>query len=108
MVRNRYVTQVLLATFGFGLLLVVVAVLQTPGDPPLQNTRGSSRPLELRQSPAGAATPPRTTGATRHRENLKADCDLPAKGVDDCPQPDPQKICERTSGSHEKEKALAN
>ena len=107
LVRNRYVRQVLLATFGFGLLLALVAVLQTPGALSLLGGDGSSKPAELRQGHAGTE-PPQTTGTTHRAEDFKDDCDLPAKWIDDCPQPEPQKICQRTQAGHEKSKTLVN
>jgi len=106
-VRDRYVIQVLLATFGFGLLLAIVAVLQTPDGSYLQSAHGSGEPTESRQGPAGAA-PLQTTRAKNLADDFRAECEIPAKLIDDCPQPKAQKICQRTSAPHEKASTLAN
>jgi len=106
-VRDRYVIQVLLATFGFGLLLAIVAVLQTPDRSYLQSAHGSGKPTESRQGPAGAV-PPQATRAKHLAEDFRAECEIPAKLIDDCRQPKAQKICQRTSASHEKARTLAN
>jgi hypothetical protein len=106
-VRDRYVTQVLLATFGFGLLLAIVAVLQTPGESSLHDAQGLRGRSELRQGFAGAA-PPQTTKPTDRGDDSNDECELPSKLIDDCTQPEPQKICQKTRSPHEKAITMAN
>lgn len=93
--RDRYVIQVLLATFGFGLLLAIVAVLQTPDGSYLQSAHGSGKPTESRQGPVLA-------------DDFRAECEMPAKVIDDCLQPKAQKICQKASASRKKARTLAN
>jgi hypothetical protein len=107
-VRDRYVTQVLLATFGFGLLLAVVAVLQTPGESSLRDAQGVRGRSELRQGLAVDAAPPQTTKPTHRADTSSAECELGSKVIDDCTPPEPQKICQRTRSSHEKTTTMAN
>ncbi|HJZ63889.1 MAG TPA: hypothetical protein VKD70_06200 [Candidatus Acidoferrum sp.] len=73
--RNRYVLQVLLATFGFGMILAVVAVLQTPAD------RATGASQKLLESPQchGADPPDPAPKATPRRDDSKDDCEFPAE-----------------------------
>jgi len=77
-VRNRYVSQVLLATFGFGVLLGVIAVVQTPADWSRQGTHASSRPADSSQCQLSRPPTPCAETAPRvHQSN--GDCDFPAR-----------------------------
>ena len=73
--NKRYVSQVLLATFGFGVILAVIAALQTPADRPQPGT-GASRTLT--ESPlchaADSSTP--TPKATTPTDDFKDDCEF--------------------------------
>jgi len=71
--RNRYVSQVLLATFGFGIVLAVIAVLQTPAD---RATGASQKLLESPQ--CHAAGPPAPASKPMPRtDDSKDDCEFP-------------------------------
>jgi len=74
-VRDRYVLQVLLATLGCGLLMAVIALVETPSDfwQRADNaTAGASPRVEPVRSKAALidATPPRVA-------DFKDECDLP-------------------------------
>jgi hypothetical protein len=74
-VRNRYVLQVLLATFGFGIILAVIAGLQTPTDRPLEGTGASRISVDSRQ--CHAADPPDAASKTAPQtDDSKDDCDF--------------------------------
>ena len=87
-VRNRYVLQVLLATFGFAMVLAVIAVLETPADRPQRATDAPRAPAELRLCRAGEPSvhTPKTTPRT---DDFKADCDFPAQLISDKAQSEP-------------------
>lgn len=90
--RNRYVLQVLLATFGFAMVLAVIAVLETPADRPLQGT-GARRSVESPQ--CHTTEPPAHTPKTAPRTNdFKGDCDFPAQLISDKAQGEPRCIRE--------------
>jgi len=72
-VRNRYVSQVLLATFGFGIILAVIAALQTPAGRPVDGA-GASR--KLIESPQCHAVDPPAPKAAPGTHDSKADCDF--------------------------------
>lgn len=78
LVRNRYVTQVLLATFGFGILLGIVAFVQTPADPSRQVVHPSRESSGSPQCRLDEPPAPCPESAPRKVES-KGDCDFPAR-----------------------------
>jgi hypothetical protein len=92
--RERYVQQVLLVTLGFGVLLGVIAVIDTPADWSQQipgSALGTRAGAEPRPSKTMAAD------ATPRDADFSDECAFPARIIRDCPQPEPQDACERTS-----------
>ena len=76
--RNRYVLQVLLATFGFAMVLAVIAVLQTPADRPPAETGIPRKSSESPQCRLNEPTAPCPKTAPRI-DDSKGDCDFPAR-----------------------------
>jgi len=77
-VRNRYVLQVLLATFGFGIILAVIAALQNPADRSLEGTGATRRLAESPQ--CHPADPPTQAPKSAPRtDDLKDDCEFPTQ-----------------------------
>src|SRR5215470_2749729 len=72
-VRNRYVLQVLLATFGFGLILAVVAILQTPATWSQRGIGPSPVPVDSPQCHANKP-PVLPQKATSRTDDLKDEC----------------------------------
>ena len=77
--RNRYVWQVLSATLGFGLLLAVIAVVQTPADRPMH---GSDPSRETAEEPrCHESDPPPPPKAPPKTDDLQNDCDFPRHAI---------------------------
>jgi hypothetical protein len=74
--RNRYVWQVLSATLGFGLLLALIAVVQTPAD---RQMRGTDPSGETAQEPRCHESDPPAPApkAPPKTDDLQNDCDFP-------------------------------
>jgi hypothetical protein len=73
--NKRYISQVLLATFGFGIILAVIAALQTPADRPLGGT-GASRSLTESPLCHAADSSTATPKATPPTDDFKDDCEF--------------------------------
>ena len=73
--RNRYVSQVLLATLGFGMLLAVIAVIQTPAD---RSPQKSDTPSKTADSPpCHAGVPPaHTPNTTPRTDDFNDECEF--------------------------------
>ena len=102
--RDRYVWQVLLVTLGFGVLLALIAVVDAPKDWS-QPIAGAARASEAAQ-PA-RSKPAVTHAAEPHGTDFKDECEFPARLINNCPKPEPQEICERTT-PHKRVGATAN
>lgn len=91
--RNRYVLQVLLATFGFAMVLAVIAVLETPADRSPRATDAPSAPAELRlcSTSKPSAHTPKTTPRT---DDFRDECDFPAQPISDKAQSEPHCVRE--------------
>jgi len=99
-VRDRYVLQVLLATLGCGLLMAVIALVETPSDfwQRADNaTAGASPRVEPVRSKAALidATPPQVA-------DFKDECDLPFHSKADCPDEPAQPACDRVNAGDRK------
>ena len=81
--RNRYVLQVLLATFGFAMVLAVIAVLETPADWSPRASDPPRAPAELRL--CGTSEPSAHATKTTPRTNdSKDECVLPTQSGPPC------------------------
>ena len=80
--RNRYVLQVLLATFGFAMVLAVIAVLETPADWSPRASDPPRAPAELRLCSTGepSAHAPNTAART---DNFRDECEFPVQPISD-------------------------
>jgi len=103
-VRDRYVSQVLLVALGFGVLLALIAVVDAPKDWS-QPVAGAARVSEAAQ-PA-ISKPAGTKMAEPRGADFKDECEFPARLLHDCPQPEPQEICEKSGASVRKAGAAA-
>ena len=82
--RNRYVWQVLSATLGFGLLLALIAVVQTPADRPMHGADPSSETAEeprCHESDPPAPVPVPVPKAAPQTDDLQNDCDFPRHAI---------------------------
>jgi hypothetical protein len=80
--RNRYVWQVLSATLGFGILLALIAVVQTPADRLMHEADPSGVTAEAprchESDPPAPAPVPKAAPKT---DDLENDCDFPRHAI---------------------------
>jgi hypothetical protein len=81
-VRNRYVWQVLLATFGFAMVLAVIAVMETPADWPPRATDAQRAPAELRLCSTNKPSA-HSPSAAAQTDSFRDKCKFPARPISD-------------------------